>query len=56
MAQNRFARQLAELDQDERQLAGAAIAAARRAFAGFEEREGSEAGLVAETIKGSNRS
>jgi hypothetical protein len=42
MAQNRFARQLADLDPDERQLAGAAIVAVQRTFAGFEERAGSE--------------
>jgi fido (protein-threonine AMPylation protein) len=42
MTQNRFARQLVDLDAEERQLAGAAIAAAQRTFAGFEERPGSE--------------
>jgi fido (protein-threonine AMPylation protein) len=42
MAQNRFARQPADLDPDERRLAEAAIAAAQRTFAGFKERAGSE--------------
>lgn len=42
MSRNRFARQLAELDADERRLAEAARAAARATFAGFTERAGSE--------------
>jgi fido (protein-threonine AMPylation protein) len=52
VADNRFARRLEELDPEERQLAGAAIEAARASFAGFEERPESEyhqaAGLTAE--------
>ena len=42
MVRNRFARQLLELDAEERRLASAAIAAAKMAFAGFAERPGSE--------------
>lgn len=42
MVDNRFARQLEELDPQERQLAEPAIAAARSSFAGFEERPDSE--------------
>jgi fido (protein-threonine AMPylation protein) len=40
--QNRFARQLEELDPEERELVEPALAAARTSFAGFEERPGSE--------------
>jgi fido (protein-threonine AMPylation protein) len=42
VADNRFARQLEELDVEERELVKPAIAAARTSFAGFEERPGSE--------------
>lgn len=42
VAENRFARQLAELDKEERKLAVPATEAARRSFAGFEERPKSD--------------
>jgi prophage maintenance system killer protein len=42
VADNRFARQLNELDAEERELVKPAIAAARRSFAGFKERPKSE--------------
>ncbi len=42
MSDNRFARRLEELDPEERQLAEAAVQAARTSFAGFGEKEGSE--------------
>ncbi len=52
MAENRFARRLADLDQDERKLVVPAIKAARTSFAGFEERPESDyrsaPGLTAE--------
>ena len=42
MADNRFARQLHELDAEEQGLVKPVIAAARASFSGFEERPGSE--------------
>jgi fido (protein-threonine AMPylation protein) len=42
VADNRFSRQLGDLDEEERQLVVPAIEAARKSFAGFEERPGSD--------------
>ncbi|MEZ5076165.1 MAG: Fic family protein [Solirubrobacterales bacterium] len=42
MSDNRFARPLEELDPEERELAEAAVEAARASFAGFEEKPGSD--------------
>lgn len=42
MSDNRFARRLDELDSEERELAEAAVEAARTSFAGFDEKDGSE--------------
>ncbi|HVC07163.1 MAG TPA: Fic family protein [Solirubrobacterales bacterium] len=42
MTDNRFARKLTDLDSEERQLVGPAASAARRTFAGFAEKPGSE--------------
>lgn len=42
MSDNRFARRIEELDPQERQLAEAAVDAARASFAGFEEKAGAD--------------